>query len=231
MNTNTNDNNDTPLDQELSSFWYCPFDNNILQERQSRVAQNPNFFISRGKIDIGVNNAIAMKKIPPEAANHTAKIANYIFNIDRSKRIVELVSVTCKMCGKWFSAPRLSKIDGVGIPHVHSILVDRARPAYLIKPSYNNNSPEPVNYSNSTNCQNCYRENDAKYSFCIHCGAKITQKDFKQKSPLGNNEDSCAHCKGKFSHTKGYLINDAFPGKKFCSPKCGKDYIRMNKKD
>ncbi len=231
MNTNPNDNNGSPLDQELSSFWYCPYDHNILQERQSRVAQNPNFFISRGKIEIGVNNAIAMKKIPPEAASHTAKIANYIFDIDKTKRIVELVSVTCKMCGKWLSAPRLSKIDGVGIPHVHSILVDRARPAYLIKPSYNDNSPEPVSYANSTNCQNCYRENDANYTFCIHCGAKITPKDFKLKSSQTsvNIEDSCAHCKGKM--IKGYLINNAFPGKKFCSPKCGKEYVRMNKKD
>ena len=118
MNTNTNDNNGSPLDQELSLFWYCPFDKNVLQERHSRVAQNPNFFISRGKIDIGVSNAIAMKKIPPEAASHTAKIASYIFDIDRSKRIVEFVSVTCKKCGKWLSAPRLSKIEGVGIHHV-----------------------------------------------------------------------------------------------------------------
>ena len=223
MNTNTNDNNDSPLDQELSLFWYCPFDHNILQERQSRVAQNPNFFISRGKIDIGVNNAIAMKKIPPEAANHTAKIASYIFDIDRSKRIVEFVSVTCKKCGKWLSAPRLRKIEGVGITHVHSILVDRPRPAYFA------NSTKPASYGNSTYCPNCHLGNDANYKFCIHCGAKIPPKDFQHKAPQTslNIEDSCAHCKETI--TKSYLISNEVPGKKYCSPECQKAYFKIYK--
>lgn len=154
------------------------------------------------------------EEIPPEAASHTAKIASYIFDIDRSKRIVEFVSVTCKKCGEWLSAPRLSKIDGVGIHHVHSILVDRARPAY---------------YANSTNCPKCNRENDANYKFCIHCGAEIPPKDFQHKSPQisWNIENSCAHC--KVTVTKSYFISDEVSGKKFCSPECRKEYLRVYK--
>ena len=145
--------------KELSQFWFCPFDQNFLQERQSRLAQNPIFFISRGKIDIGVNNAIAMKKIPEEAATYTRNIATHIFENDESKRIVEFVSVTCKKCGKWLSAPKLSEVEGVTVNHVQNILVERSQSIYYGK------------YTNR--CLNCQKENDHKYKFCIHCGSKI----------------------------------------------------------
>lgn len=145
--------------KELSQFWFCPFDENILQERHSRVAQNPIFLITRQKINIGVNNAIAMKKIPEEAATYTRNMANTIFQSDDSITMLEFVSVICKKCGKWLSAPILSEVEGVDVKHVQNILIERSKPIYYGK------------YTNK--CLNCQKENDSKYKFCIHCGSKI----------------------------------------------------------
>jgi hypothetical protein len=175
------------------------------------VTQNPNFFISRGKIDIGVNNAIAMKKIPIVVGSHTKKIANYIFEIDSSTRIVEFVSVTCKKCGKWLSAPRLSKVVGVSITQVQSILQDPVKPVYYGK------------YKNR--CPYCQKENQRNYKFCIHCGNRILNSSPTQKKQVTSWEmqNECAHCKEEI--TKTYLISNEKPGKKFYSLECRKEYL------
>ncbi len=203
------------LTKELSQFWLCPYDQNILQERQSRVAQNPNFFISRGKVDIGVSNAIAMKKIPEQAGPQTAKIANFIFEIDNSKRIVEFVSVTCKKCGKWLSAPRLSKVEGIDITHVHSIMLDNKRTIYYGK------------YTKI--CQHCQKENQLNYKYCIHCGSQILEGNTTRQRQVSSWEiqNLCAHCKREIRTT--YLISNESPGKKFCSNECRKEYLNVLK--
>ncbi len=110
------------MEKALNTYWYCPQDNNFLQIRQSRIAQTPYFIITRKSIDVGINNAISMKKIPPEAAFHTQEMVTFIFKRDPSRQYIDLVSVTCKVCGTWLSAPKLSQFEDLDISKTHAFV-------------------------------------------------------------------------------------------------------------
>ncbi len=102
------------LQKELSNYWYCPKDENLLQIRlKTRYAQNTQFMVTRKNMEVGITNAISMKKIPPEMAQRTAEIAEKIFSHDSSRKYIEFVGATCKKCGATFSAPKIDKILNV----------------------------------------------------------------------------------------------------------------------
>ncbi|MFX1285490.1 MAG: hypothetical protein ACFFB5_17765 [Promethearchaeota archaeon] len=99
------------LEKELSHYWFCPNDRNMLQIHYTKQSQNPYFVIDRKNIAIGIQNAIAMRKITPEAEEQTLELVNFIFEKDPAKEIIDLVGVYCNSCGKIYSAPKLSKIE------------------------------------------------------------------------------------------------------------------------
>ncbi|MFX0062752.1 MAG: hypothetical protein ACFFC7_11280 [Candidatus Hermodarchaeota archaeon] len=104
-----------PLSNEdLSRFWYCPNDKSALEIHQSRTVQSAYFTISRKNIDVGIQNAVALKKIPPEAMDQTRELIEYLFKHDETSEKAELVGTLCPKCGTAFSAPRLARIEQVG---------------------------------------------------------------------------------------------------------------------
>jgi hypothetical protein len=104
-------NSSNITNKELSQFWYCPYDRNMLQIHHSRTAPSPYFQIFRRNIEIGVNNAVAIKKIPPEAVNQTLELINFIFEKEPARETIDLVGVICPICNQGFSAPKISHIE------------------------------------------------------------------------------------------------------------------------
>jgi hypothetical protein len=100
-------------DEELSQYWYCPDDRNMLQLHHGRRAQSPYFDITRNHIEIGINNAIAVRRIPPDAKPQTKSLVTLLFNQDPALDCVDLVGVICPKCGRGFSAPKIQAIVGV----------------------------------------------------------------------------------------------------------------------
>ncbi|MFX0013680.1 MAG: hypothetical protein ACFFB2_11100 [Promethearchaeota archaeon] len=99
------------LEKELSRYWFCPNDRNMLQILHTKQSQNPYFIINRKNIDIGIQNAIALRKIAPEAKEQTHELVNFIFEKDPTKEMIDLVGVQCNVCGTGYSAPKLKKIE------------------------------------------------------------------------------------------------------------------------
>jgi hypothetical protein len=101
------------LEKELSRYWFCPKDRNMLQIYHTKQSQRPYFLIDRKNIDIGIQNAIALRKIASEAEEQTHELVKFIFKSNSAKEKIELVGVHCNVCGARYSAPKLSKIvDG-----------------------------------------------------------------------------------------------------------------------
>lgn len=101
---------DIDLEKELSKYWFCPDDKNMLQIFHTKQSQNPYFVITRQNIDIGIQNAIALRKIAPEAKEQTREIVTLIFEKNPFREEVNLVGVRCNICGASFSAPKLRRI-------------------------------------------------------------------------------------------------------------------------
>lgn len=99
------------LEKELSRYWFCPNDRNMLQIHHMKQSQNPYFVIDRKNIDIGIQNAIALRKIAPEAEEQTHELVKFIFENDPTKEVIDLVGVRCNACGANYSAPKLRKIE------------------------------------------------------------------------------------------------------------------------
>jgi len=107
------DTNVTDLEKELSRYWFCPNDRNMLQIHHTKQSQSPYFMITKKNIEIGIQNAIALRKIAPEAQEQTEDLVKYIFELDPTKEMIDLVGVHCSACGAQYAAPKLSKIvDG-----------------------------------------------------------------------------------------------------------------------
>jgi hypothetical protein len=67
--------------------------------------------ITRKNMDIGIQNAIALRKIAPEAKEQTENLVKYIFEKDPTKEMIDLVGVQCSACGAQYAAPKLRKIE------------------------------------------------------------------------------------------------------------------------
>ena len=99
--------------EDLSQFWYCPKDKIKLQNYIDRVSKESYFSVSRRHLDIGIQNAVALRKIPPEATSQTMALLDYIFSLDPSIDTVELVGVICPSCGTRYSAPKVGRVEDV----------------------------------------------------------------------------------------------------------------------
>ena len=72
MGKNTeNSTDEISLEKELNQYWYCPKDGNVLQIYHSPRVQSPYFDIYRSDVEIGINNAVASKRISSEAIEQT----------------------------------------------------------------------------------------------------------------------------------------------------------------
>ena len=107
--------------EELSQHWYCPNDKNMLQINHTRNTPSPYITISRANIAVGIENAVALIKIPPEASEDTVQLINFMFEKDPESRIVELVSVKCSICERGSLAPKLQKIVDIGIDRARAL--------------------------------------------------------------------------------------------------------------
>ncbi|MFW9780156.1 MAG: hypothetical protein ACFFE8_15010 [Candidatus Heimdallarchaeota archaeon] len=110
---NENQADDLNFERELSRYWFCPNDRNTLQLHHTKQSQNPYFTVNKQNLDIGIENAIALKKIAPEAKKQAYELVHFIFDMDPTKQNVDLVGVHCTVCGAQFAAPKVMKIiDG-----------------------------------------------------------------------------------------------------------------------
>ena len=91
----------------IHELWKCPNDQSTLQIRmRSTFSQNPQFIITRQSIEVGIFNAIAMKKIPQEAAHYTQEVVNRLFLDNPALVYIEMVSASCNKCGLVVSVPK-----------------------------------------------------------------------------------------------------------------------------
>lgn len=91
----------------LDELWKCPNDQFPLQIRmRAAFAQNPQFIIHRQNIEVGISNAIAMKKIPQEAAHYTQEVVKRLFLENPTLDYIEMVSASCNKCGLVVSVPK-----------------------------------------------------------------------------------------------------------------------------
>lgn len=88
----------------IQKYWLCPTDDTRLQLVTSKIAGNPSFIILKERVNIGVNNAIALRKIPAEAEEQTISIVNEIFSKFPVSEI-SLVNTRCPICQKYYSVP------------------------------------------------------------------------------------------------------------------------------
>ena len=90
----------------LQKYWMCPNDSSRLQLVTERVAGSPTFTITKERVDNGINNAIAIRKIHAESADQTGKLVNEIFSQFEIEEIM-LVNTRCPTCNKYFTAPQI----------------------------------------------------------------------------------------------------------------------------
>ncbi len=91
----------------IYELWKCPNDQFPLQIRtRTTFAQNPQFTINRQNIEVGISNAIAMKKIPQEAAHYTQEVVNRLFLDNPKLDYIEMVGASCNKCGLVVSVPK-----------------------------------------------------------------------------------------------------------------------------
>jgi hypothetical protein len=91
----------------IDELWKCPNDQFPLQIRMPTTsAQNPQFNINRQSIEVGISNAIAMKKIPQEAAHYTQEVVNRLFLDNPTLDYIEMISASCNKCGLVVPVPK-----------------------------------------------------------------------------------------------------------------------------
>jgi len=92
---------------DINELWKCPNDQFPLQIRtRSTFSQNPQFTINRQNIEVGISNAISMKKIPQEAAHYTQEVVNRLFLDNPMLDYIEMVGASCNKCGLVVSVPK-----------------------------------------------------------------------------------------------------------------------------
>ncbi len=92
----------------LKRLWYCPNDNTKLMGIGSRIVPNPEFRVSRERMDDNINNAVAMRKINPELSPYAKSLAELLFR-NSDKQDIDLVSTQCATCHKHYISPKLSE--------------------------------------------------------------------------------------------------------------------------
>lgn len=102
-------------DADLSRFWYCSKDNSRLQPKLERIAQNPNFRVSKDNMSNSIFNAVSLRKIPESAVQTTELLAKYMFgNLPVDVAEIELVGTECPMCQERYSSPKLIRVLDLG---------------------------------------------------------------------------------------------------------------------
>ena len=72
----------------------------------SNVAGNPYFSISRNKVILGIDNAINIKKIPPQSQEQSEQLVKEIFSTFEIDELI-LISTKCPTCNTFYSVPKM----------------------------------------------------------------------------------------------------------------------------
>lgn len=89
--------NDPSKGKSFSSI-YCPNDGTRMQSYTSKISPNAEFTIDKDKIDLGLHNALAMKKILPYSAPIVKDIVLRFFDNTPTLEFVTLRAVQCPYC-------------------------------------------------------------------------------------------------------------------------------------
>lgn len=96
--------------KQLSYYWYCPKHKTRLQPYTNKISQTPYFTISRDNYKLGLENAVSMHKIPAEAIEHTTRMIETFFDLDKGLQELTLVSVYCIEDMEGYAAPKISRV-------------------------------------------------------------------------------------------------------------------------
>ncbi|MHA1983831.1 MAG: hypothetical protein ACW967_05720 [Candidatus Hodarchaeales archaeon] len=99
--------------EALKNLWFCPNDYNKLASNVSRAVPNPEFRVSRERLEENLNNAIAMRKVMDDVLPYTKALAELLLK-NSSNPEVELVSTICSVCRKRYVSPKLSSWSNQG---------------------------------------------------------------------------------------------------------------------
>lgn len=121
------DNNiETMSSADLSRFWYCTNDKTKLRPKTEKVAHNPYFKVNKINIEISLNNAVAIRKIPSHAIEQAKTLAQYMFDNSELKE-VELVGTECAKCQNRYASPKLYKVDELKGVNIGRALYDNEK--------------------------------------------------------------------------------------------------------
>lgn len=116
----------------LSSLWLCPNDNTLVEKIIGRVSGEQE--ISRGlkKIDVALNNAIAMKKFKEKDLIHAKTVVQLSFQL-LPNDFLTFIFVNCPLCDYEGLAPKLPNQIIPVSQKKHQIienLIEESRSAY-----------------------------------------------------------------------------------------------------
>ena len=103
-------NSQSPVNP-MNQYWFCPFDRTPLQIEVNGDTSNQYFTLERNNISLNLQNAIAMKKLPPEAYPQAEQLAMHLFNLTGATELT-FVSTRCRYCNRILSAPQLPSYTG-----------------------------------------------------------------------------------------------------------------------
>ena len=102
------------LNTFLSRFWYCPKDKTKMAPIQSRYVPTPIFTITREHVEIGLQNAAAVRKIPQEQVILITEHVKSMLDAQPTVSEMSLIGVTCPTCNTGYAAPRISQVETLG---------------------------------------------------------------------------------------------------------------------
>ncbi len=90
----------------MEQYWFCPDDRSKLQLYASKYSGDSNFVIRKGKIDISLSNAVAVKKIEPNSITLGKQLAQEYFNQFPEAEELECIGTICGKCNKIYASPK-----------------------------------------------------------------------------------------------------------------------------
>ncbi|MHA2365650.1 MAG: hypothetical protein ACXAC7_16960 [Candidatus Hodarchaeales archaeon] len=90
----------------MENYWFCTDHNVRLEQHTNRYSGNPFFSLKKEKIDVGLNNAVAVKKIDVRSIDRGKALALEYFNQFPDEEVFECVGTICPSCRKVFVSPR-----------------------------------------------------------------------------------------------------------------------------
>lgn len=92
----------------LKKLWYCPKDNYKLTNFANREVPNSEFSVSKERLESGLQNAIAIRKITPDMLEYAKTLVEDLFE-NTTDLSLDLVSTICNQCKTRYISPKITQ--------------------------------------------------------------------------------------------------------------------------